>query len=64
MSASEHYGQTLINGAPGHCCGHNVMEAPSLAAAIAVKKAMESFHIRGTIKVFVSPAEENVISRP
>jgi aminobenzoyl-glutamate utilization protein B len=34
------------------------------AAAIAVKEAMEKYHLKGTIKVFGSPAEETIISRP
>jgi aminobenzoyl-glutamate utilization protein B len=58
------YRDPLIDGAPGHGCGHNMMGTASLAAAIAVKQAMEEFHIQGTIKVFGSPAEENLISRP
>jgi len=54
----------LIEGAPGHGCGHNLMGTAVSAAAIAVKKAMETHHIKGTIKVFGSPAEEMLVSRP
>ena len=54
----------VINGAPGHGCGHNTMGSAASAAAIAVKNAMDKFGIRGTIKVFGSPAEETLISRP
>lgn len=54
----------LIEGAPGHGCGHNAMGTAGIAAAIAVKKAMEKYNIRGTVKFFGSPAEENLISRP
>lgn len=54
----------IVDGAPGHGCGHNTMCTAASAAAIAVKDAMEKFHIKGTIKVFGSPAEETVISRP
>lgn len=56
--------QPLVTGAPGHGCGHNTMGTAGIAAAIAVKKAMEENGIRGTIKFFGSPAEETVISRP
>jgi aminobenzoyl-glutamate utilization protein B len=35
-----------------------------IRAAIAVKEAMDAFGIKGTIKVFGSPAEEIVASRP
>jgi len=54
----------LIEGAPGHGCGHNTMCTASSAAAIAVKHAMDKYGIKGTIKVFGSPAEETLISRP
>ena len=54
----------VIEGAPGHGCGHNTMGTAVIAAAIVVKEAMEKYDIPGTIKVFGSPAEEMVISRP
>ncbi len=54
----------LIEGAPGHGCGHNTMCTAAAAAAIAVKQAIDEYKIQGTIKVFGSPAEETVISRP
>ena len=54
----------ILAGAPGHGCGHNTMCTAVSAAAIAVKEAMEKYHIKGTVKVFGSPAEETVISRP
>ncbi len=54
----------LVAGAPGHGCGHNTMCTAASAAAIAVKEAMDKFGIKGTIKVFGSPAEEIVASRP
>lgn len=54
----------VVDGAPGHGCGHNMMGTAGVAAAIAVKKSLEENHISGTIKFFGSPAEETVISRP
>ncbi len=54
----------LVDGAPGHGCGHNMMGTAGVAAAIAVKKSLEENKIQGTIKFFGSPAEETVISRP
>jgi len=56
--------QPLVDGAPGHGCGHNTMCTAASAAAIAVKEAMDKFGLKGTIKVFGSPAEEIVASRP
>jgi aminobenzoyl-glutamate utilization protein B len=54
----------VVEGAPGHGCGHNAMCTAAAAAAIAVKDAMIAHGIKGTIKVFGSPAEEIVASRP
>ncbi len=54
----------LLEGAPGHGCGHNTMCTAAAAAAIAVKNAMDKYGFSGTVKVFGSPAEETLISRP
>ncbi|MGZ4887283.1 MAG: amidohydrolase, partial [Candidatus Aminicenantales bacterium] len=54
----------VVEGAPGHGCGHNTMCTAAAAAAIAVKDAMDAIGLKGTIKVFGSPAEEIVASRP
>lgn len=54
----------LVPGAPGHGCGHNTMCTAAAAAAVAVKRAMDQYHLPGTVKVFGSPAEETLISRP
>lgn len=54
----------VVEGAPGHGCGHNTMGTAATAAAIAVKEAMVKHKLQGTIKVFGSPAEETLISRP
>ena len=58
------YQMPLVDGAPGHGCGHNMMGTAGIAAAIAVKKSMELNKLHGTIKFFGSPAEETLISRP
>lgn len=44
----------LVNGEPGHGCGHNLLGTGSVLAAIALKE--EGF--AGTLKVFGTPAEE------
>lgn len=54
----------IIEGAPGHCEGHNVNGTVMIAGALAVKKAMEKFGLKGTLKVFGAPAEEQLVSRP
>jgi len=58
------YRDPLVDGAPGHGCGHNMMGTAASAAAIAVKRSMEKYGIKGTVKFFGSPAEETLISRP
>src|ERR1051325_5029922 len=54
----------LVEGAPGHMEGHNVMAGMVVGAAHAVKKAMEQFKIPGTIVLSIGPAEEQLMSRP
>lgn len=54
----------LVEGAPGHMEGHNVMGAVGVGAAFAVKKTMEQFKIPGTIVLSIGPAEEQLMSRP
>lgn len=48
----------LQNGGYGHACGHNLFGTGSIAAAIAVKNWMETNHIKGTIRLYGTPAEE------
>src|SRR5262245_40328170 len=54
----------LVEGAPGHMEGHNLMAAVDVGAAHAVKKGMEQFKIPGTVVVSIGPAEEQLMSRP
>jgi aminobenzoyl-glutamate utilization protein B len=54
----------IVEGAPGHCEGHNSNAAVMVAGTIAAKKAMEKFRLSGQLKVFGAPAEEQLVSRP
>lgn len=54
----------IEGGAPGHAEGHNTNIAVMIGAAVAAKAAMEKNNIKGTIKLFFAPAEEQNISRP
>jgi aminobenzoyl-glutamate utilization protein B len=54
----------IIEGAPGHCEGHNTNAAVLVASALAAKAAMDKFGLPGTLKIFGAPAEEQLISRP
>ncbi|EMR04963.1 Aminobenzoyl-glutamate utilization protein B [Bhargavaea cecembensis DSE10] len=46
-------------GGNGHGCGHNLLGTGSLAAAVAVKAYMEETGLKGTIRYYGCPAEEN-----
>ena len=48
----------LIEGAPGHGCGHNLLGVGSLGAVLAVKDAIDSGNLKGTIRYYGCPAEE------
>jgi aminobenzoyl-glutamate utilization protein B len=54
----------IVEGAPGHCEGHNANGAVLVASALAAKAAIDHFGLAGTLKVFGAPAEEQLISRP
>jgi aminobenzoyl-glutamate utilization protein B len=49
--------------AHGHGCGHNLFAAGSVAAAIALKRTMASHGLKGTVKLFGTPAEETVVGK-
>jgi len=53
------YQDPLVEGAPGHGCGHNIHGVSGMAGAVAVKVAMEEAGLTGTVKFFGTPAEEN-----
>lgn len=44
----------------GHGCGHNLFGAGSLGAALAVKELMNAQKLKGTIRLYGCPAEEDV----
>lgn len=54
----------VVEMAPGHGCGHNLMATGGILAAAALKQYMESEGLPGTIKVFGTPAEELCIGKP
>ena len=58
------YRNPVVEGEPGHGCGHNLFGTASAAAGIALKRAMEKFKLQGTVKVFGTPAEEVCIGKP
>jgi aminobenzoyl-glutamate utilization protein B len=47
----------------GQGCGHNLFGAASVVGAIAVKRAMETLGLEGTIRLYGTPAEETVVGK-
>jgi aminobenzoyl-glutamate utilization protein B len=53
-----HY-QPIEEAGHGHGCGHNLLGTASLAAVLAVKEAIAAGDVKGTIRYYGCPAEEN-----
>jgi aminobenzoyl-glutamate utilization protein B len=53
----------LRPGRPGHACGHSGLGSGALGAALAIKAAMAAHKLRGTIRLYGTPAEETVIGK-
>lgn len=52
--------EALKTDAAGHGCGHNMFGAASLGAAVAIKELIASGKLKGTIRFYGTPAEEDV----
>jgi len=52
--------EALAAGSAGHGCGHNLLGAGSLGAALAIKDLMAAGKLKGTIRFYGTPAEEAV----
>ena len=50
-------------GAAGHACGHSGLGTGALGAVLGLKKAIETHRIRGTVRLYGTPAEETVIGK-
>lgn len=50
--------KAIVEGAPGHGCGHNLFGTGSLAAAVEVKNWLAQNKVPGTIRFYGTPAEE------
>lgn len=55
--------EPLIEGAPGHGCGHNLFGVASLAAATSIKNLIESGELEGTVRFYGTPAEEKFFGK-
>ncbi len=50
--------QKSLGGIAGHACGHNLLGAASVTAAIALKQWLQKTGTPGTVRLYGSPAEE------
>ena len=50
--------EPIVEGAPGHGCGHNIHGTSGVGGALAVRYAMEELGIPGTVRFYGCPAEE------
>ena len=50
--------ETFIPGGNGHGCGHNLLGAASLGAAIAIKEQIQAGNLKGTVVFYGCPGEE------
>ena len=50
----------LVEGAAGHGCGHNLFGAASLGAALAIKEQIAAGRLKGTVRFYGTPAEEDI----
>ena len=57
------YREPVVEGGPGHGCGHNSYAATALGASLAAKEVMEKEKLPGTIKCFGCPAEETLVGK-
>jgi aminobenzoyl-glutamate utilization protein B len=51
------------NPAAGHACGHSAFGAGSTGAALAIKQLIATGQIKGTVKLYGTPAEETAIGK-
>jgi len=55
--------EAIVEGGPGHGCGHNLLGTAAVAAAIAANKARIEKKLPGTIQLFGTPAEEQLYGK-
>ena len=53
----------VVDGNPGHGCGHNMFGAASLGAAVAIKEQIENGNLKGTVVFFGTPSEEKYFGK-
>ena len=53
----------LVEGGPGHGCGHNLYGVGALGAALAMQAAMKETGTEGTVRYYGCPAEETLTGK-
>lgn len=53
----------VTEGAAGHACGHSGLGSGAVGAALAAKAAMEKHNLKGTLRLYGTPAEETLIGK-
>ena len=51
--------EPIVDEAPGYGCGHNLFGPGSSGAAMAIKKLITDRKLKGTIRFYGTPAEED-----
>lgn len=54
---------TVVPGANGHGCGHNLFGAAATGCALLLRQVMEQHGVSGTLRVYGTPGEENYASK-
>jgi aminobenzoyl-glutamate utilization protein B len=52
--------EAIVEGGPGHGCGHNLLGTGGMAAAVALRHWLEENEIEGTVRYYGCPAEEQL----
>ncbi len=63
QKAGEAKKDPAVAGAPGHGCGHNLLGTAAVAAAVAANQVRVSRKLPGTIRVYGTPAEEQILGK-
>lgn len=57
------YREPETEGGAGHACGHSGLGTAALGAALAVKKAIDEHKLKGTVRLYGTPAEETGLGK-
>jgi aminobenzoyl-glutamate utilization protein B len=63
QKAGETKKSPAVAGEPGHGCGHNLLGTAAVAAAVAANRERIAMKLPGTIRVFGTPAEEQILGK-